>query len=1135
MPVTPGKKFCRSCGGALTTEASGRFTGPESYTPGHLAERILISRAALEGERKQVTVLFADLKGSMALLADRDPEDARKILDPVLELMMEAVHHYEGTVNQVMGDGIMALFGAPLALEDHAVRACYSALRMQDTVKRYAETVRRQEGILPQIRVGLNSGQVVVRSIGNDLHMDYTAVGQTTHLAARMEQAAAPGSILLTADTLRFAEGYVTVKSLGPVTVKGLDHVVEAYELTGASAARTRLHAAVGRGLTRFVGRDADMEVLRRAMEQAVNGYGQIVAVVGEAGVGKSRLFYEFTHSDRVEKWLTLESHSASYSKATSYLHVIDLLKSYFKIHERDADREIREKVTGKLLTLNRVLEGALPAFLTLMGVRDADRDWQALEPPERRRRTLDAIKRLLLHESQAQPLVLVFEDLHWADSESQAVLDTLVDSLPSARVLLLVNYRPEYQHGWGNRTYYRQLRIDPLPVESAEVMLASLLGSEQALAPLKRMLIERTEGNPFFIEEIVRALVETQTLVGEPAGYRPGRTFASFEVPAKVQAILAARIDRLSPEDKRLLQTAAVVGKDVPFSLLQAVAEVPEPELRARLSRLQAAEFLYEASLFPDLAYTFKHVLTHDVAYNSLLVGRRKELHRVIAQAIEAIHANRPTEHHEMLAHHFLHAEEWTKALEYLLKAAEKAARAFANHEAIILYEQALDAGAHLGNELEAQVELAIRRAKSDIYFALSRFAESRAESECVLRLGRQADDRVTEGAALARMGITSAFSDEFDQALEYARQALEVAGETGHTPTLADGHYINGLVLSARGQLDRAWQELSDMLTITQAAGDVPHESLALGLSGFLKNFQGEYTTGARLLADSVHKARDLDLGMPLLDSLFMYGVTLTGKGDYDQALAVLDEGLMLSEKLGDELWRQRLLNSLGWLHLELGDVERGIELNRHAIEKASQRGDHEPLANAEVNLGDGFLAKGELALAQDIFDRVQRLLDEPATSEWGRWRYSTRLYASLSDLFLARGDDAKAENWADRCLEISRRTNARKNLVKGWRAKGEIAVARRRWDEAETMLRQSLLIAEEIGNPIQLWKTHASLGRLWRERRRYAEARVAYQAASEVIDGVKTRLQNPRLRASLDAAPSLREIYDLAHRPD
>ena len=640
--LSPTAKFCPECaqptGLSAAPPPAQRFASPEAYTPKHLAEKILTSKSALEGERKQVTVLFADLKGSMELLADRDPEEARKLLDPVLERMMEAVHRYEGTVNQVMGDGIMALFGAPLAHEDHAVRACYAALRMQESLKRYADDTRRSHGVEVQIRVGLNSGEVVVRSIGSDLRMDYTAVGQTTHLAARMEQLALPGTVRLTGETVRLAEGYVEVRSLGPIPVKGLPDPIEIFELTGAGTARTRLQAAALRGLTRFVGRDAEVEHLRRVLGQAGAGRGQVVAIVGEAGVGKSRLTYEFTHSHRVQDWLILEASSVSYGKATSYLPVIDLLKGYFKIGDRDDHREMRAKVLGRVLGLDRALEPLLPPLLALLDVPVEDPAWQNLDPPQRRQRTLDAVKRLLLRESQVQPLLVVFEDLHWIDGETQALLDSLVESLGSARLLLLVNYRPEYEHRWGSKTAYSQLRLDSLPAESAAELLAALLGPDPGLAPLTQMLVKR--GNPFFLEETVRTLVETGALAGERGAYRLTRPVEALQVPATVQTILAARIDRLPPEEKRLLQAASVIGKDVPFALLAAIAEQPEEALRRGLAHLQEAEFLYETRLFPDLEYTFKHALTHEVAYGSLLQERRRALHARIVEALERLHA---------------------------------------------------------------------------------------------------------------------------------------------------------------------------------------------------------------------------------------------------------------------------------------------------------------------------------------------------------------------------------------------------------------------------------------------------------------------------------------------------------------
>ncbi|MGH2669384.1 MAG: ATP-binding protein, partial [bacterium] len=412
---------------------------------------------------------------------------------------------------------------------------------------------------------------MVVRAIGSDLGMDYTAVGQTTHLAARMEQLARPGATLLTADTLRLAEEYVAVKPLGPVPVKGLEAPVEVYELTGAGPRRSRLHAAAGRGFTRFVGRDCELDQLLEALRRTAVGHGQVATIVGEPGVGKSRLVWEMTHSHRAHGWLIMQTSSVSYGRATPYLPLIDLLESHFRVDARDDHRTIREKVTGKLLALDHALEPSLPAFLALLDVPLDDTLWQALDPPQRRQRTLDALKHLLLRESQVQPLLVVFEDLHWIDNETQALLDGLVESLPTARLLLLATYRPEYEHRWGGKTYYTQLRLDPLPSESARELLDALLGSDPSVQRLKPLLIERTEGNPFFLEDSVRTLVETQELSGERGAYRLAKPVEGIQVPATVQAVLAARIDRLPPEEKRLLQTAAVIGKDVPYALLQA------------------------------------------------------------------------------------------------------------------------------------------------------------------------------------------------------------------------------------------------------------------------------------------------------------------------------------------------------------------------------------------------------------------------------------------------------------------------------------------------------------------------------------------------------------------------------------
>jgi class 3 adenylate cyclase/tetratricopeptide (TPR) repeat protein len=1046
QPVTAGKKFCRSCGAPLTQASADRFPSPEVYTPKHLAEKILTSKAALEGERKQVTVLFADLKGSMELLADRDPEEARKLLDPVLERMMEAVHHYEGTVNQVMGDGIMALFGAPLAHEDHAVRACYAALRMQGSVKKYAEEVRRSHAAVVKIRVGLNSGEVVVRAIGSDLHMDYTAVGQTTHLAARMEQIADPGAIVITPETLALAEGYVEVKSLGPVPVKGLAAPVEVYEVTGAGPARTRLQAAARRGLTRFVGRDAEVEQLRRAQQLADDGRGQVAAIVGEAGVGKSRLVYELTHSHRLQGWLVLESASVSYGKATSYLPVIDLLKGYFKIQDRDDLREIREKVTGKLLTLDEALKPTLPALLALLDVLIDDPAWQTLDPGQRRQRTLDAVRLLLLREAREQPLLLIFEDLHWIDSETQALLDGLVESLGSARLLLLVNYRPEYQHGWGSKTYYYgQMRLDALPPESAGELLEALLGDDPGLAPLKQLLVKR--GNPFFLEETVRTLLETKALAGERGRYRLTQPVQAIQVPPTVQVMLAARIDRLLPEDKHLLQIASVVGKDVPLALLQAIAELPDETLRGGLDHLQAAEFLYETRLFPDLEYTFKHALTHEVAYGSLLHDRRRQLHAAIVEAMEHHYAGRLSEQAERLAHHAVRGEAWEKAVTHLWQAGRNARARSAYRQAVAFLEQAVETLTRLPDTAENAV-LGIDLICRDLSDPLVILAETQRLLEHLreaARLAEKVEDRARLANVLARTLAPLCADGQHDRAVEIGERALALAKEVGDARLnalagmeLSSVHFIRGDTRLAEALLTQALLALD---SLPAGTGD----------------------------PDSVWLRRRI------LENLVR---VLTATGRYQDAVWRGEEALRMAEDLGHSAPIAWTLGRLGRVYCGRGDVNRAIDLCTRSLALAREWGVHNVIQWSSASLGVAYTLDGRTTEA------VARLEEAVAAGE-STSSLDPYTLVSLGQAYLSAGRLEDASRCAREALDMCRQRTRREGEADALHLIGDLAARREppASEEAMAHYRQALALADELGMCPIVAHCHLGLGKLSR----------------------------------------------------
>ena len=1024
-------------------------------------------------------MLFADLKGSMELLADRDPEEARNVLDPVLQLMMDAVHRYEGTINQVMGDGIMALFGAPLAHEDHAVRACYAAIRMQESVKTYAEKARRTYAAVIKIRVGLNSGEVVVRAIGSDLRMDYTAVGQTTHLAARMEQLADPGAIVISPNTLALVEGYVEAKSLGLVPVKGLADLLEIYEVVCAGPARTRLQAATRRGLTRFVGRDDEINQLRRLQQLAGTGRGQVAAIIGEAGVGKSRLVYEFTHSHRVQNWLVLESSSVSYGKATSYLPVIDLLKNYFKIQDRDEHREIREKVTGKLFTLDESLKSTLFAFLALLDVPVDDAAWQTLDPAQRRLRTLDAVKRLFLREAKQQPLLLIFEDLHWIDSETQVLLDSLVDGLASSRILLLVDYRPEYQHRWSNRTYYSQMRLDTLPAESAVELLQALVGDDPSLEPLKHLLVRR--GNPFFLEESVRALVETKALVGDRGRYRLCRPVQNLQVPPTVQVILTSRIDRLPAEEKRLLQIASVIGKEIPVELLLVVAELPEDVLHQSLANLQIGEFIYETQLFPDLMYTFKHALTLEVAYKGLPLEARRGHHGRIASALESSSLGRFDERSEILSHHYQQAGNDDKALEYLLRAARRATNRFTSTEALGYCAAVIDCLNRLAKTDERDRQrVDVRLAESEMLWFRGRYEQALSG----LQEAQAIADRLYDDERLAQVHFRSGWllydQLELDRAFNHQQECLRRCQRLGCLQSMRRVYW--GLGNSCRVSSEDVGERRTKAIAYHEAGlrlaeGAETAEFYDVHNAQFLwliYLFQlGDWTTAMRYLERAEAMARRLPESLHLALMLGSKGFSGLLKEKSLADLALLRGSLVASEEAGSHIYRIISHYLLGQWQFISGEYQDALNHFEAALSVAGQTGRgnlFQPglllwLAESEVKLGLSDSALNQLRRYEDLIQRVGSL-------EGLAWFPSRGAVHRIRGLLLAKqGAFAAASAEFTQSLELLTAHRYRPDLARTQVAVGEYELERNRPLEAHHAFARAANSFREMGFTFEL----------------------------------------------------------------
>jgi class 3 adenylate cyclase/tetratricopeptide (TPR) repeat protein len=774
-----------------------------------------------------VTALFADIKGSTELEQDLDPEEARAIIDPALKLMIDAARRYDGYIVQSTGDGIFALFGAPVAHEDHPQRALYAALRMQEELKRYSARLREAGNLPIEARVGANTGEVVVRSISTGGgHTEYTPIGHTTNLASRMQALAPTGSIAVSEQTRKMVEGYFALKPLGPTRVKGVSEPVNVYEVTGLGPLRTRLQRSAGRGLSKFVGRDREMAAMEAAAERTKSGHGQLVAAMAEAGTGKSRLFYEFKVKNQ-SSWMVLETFSVSHGKASAFLPVLDLLHGYFKIIGDDDARARREKIGGKVLMLDRAQEDTLPYLFALLGIVEGDDPLAQMDAQVRKRRTLDAIKRILLRESLNQPLMVIFEDLHWIDEETQALLNLLADAIANAKILLLVNYRPEYSHQWNSKTIYTQLRLDPLGIESADEMLSALLGDGKDLVPLKRVIIERTEGNPFFMEETVQVLLDEGSLVRDGNITRLTRPLGDLKIPPTVQGILAARIDRLSAESKDLLQALAVIGREFSLSLIRAVVPKSDDELSRMLNGLQLGEFIYEQPAVGDIEYSFKHALTQEVAFGSVLNERRKELHRRTAAAIESLYADRLEDRYTELAHHYGRAGDAAKAVQYMGLAGQQALDRSAFSEALSLLTTGLELLKTLPQSpardaQELQLQLQLGGASTYVYGPASDQTEavySRAYELCVPK-GESIDLlRVLGGIRLmhATRGATR-------KSAVVAREALDIARRISDPIQLALFQYALAINLSTLGDLTQARQMLEESIELFHPLPDVP-----------------------------------------------------------------------------------------------------------------------------------------------------------------------------------------------------------------------------------------------------------------------------------------------------------------------
>jgi class 3 adenylate cyclase/tetratricopeptide (TPR) repeat protein len=986
-------KFCRKCRTLLGSDAVTKTSerDPRAYTPKHLAEKILTSRSALEGERKQVTVLFADVKGSMDLAEQVDPEEWHKIMDRFFAILSEGVHRFEGTINQYTGDGIMALFGAPIAHEDHAQRACYAALHLRDALRRYADELRIGKGISFAVRMGLNSGEVVVGKIGDDLRMDYTALGHTANLAARMEQIAEPGRIYLAEPTAQICQGFFALRDLGGHEVKGLRQAVGVFELEGVGRIRTRLDVSHARGFTKFVGRQSEMTALDAALERAIAGNAQVVGVVAEPGAGKSRLCYEFAERCRGREIPVYEAHGVAHGKAVPLLPILEFQRGYFGITEQDTPRAARDKIAGRMVLLDETLAEGLPLMFDFLGVPDPERPAPTLGPEARQRQLLDLIRRLARARSAREPAVYLFEDLHWFDQASEEFIENLVEIAPGNRTLMLLNFRPEYHAPWMRRSYYQQLPLLPLGPEAIRELFADLLGTESSLRRLSELIQERTGGNPFFIEEIVQSLVETGALVGTRGVYRLGKSGEDIGVPASVQSVLAARIDRLPERDKQVLQTASVIGQRFFEPILRRVAALGDGELPAAFHALTSAEFLYQEALYPEAEYAFKHPLTQQVAYSSQLAERRARVHAAVAQTIEDIDPGRLGERAALLAYHWEHAGDAREAAKWHRRAAEwvgtnNSAEALRHWGSV---RQLLDTLS------ETPQDLADRAAvRAQIMTHLARMGDPEEQASSLFQEGRALATRSGDPHVLSQVlngfGCVRLWAGAVVEALDPLLESTRRADETEDI----------GLRVAVRYGLCVAYY----------LAGRF-RECLATAEEG-LRLARGDLDLGADRLGFS-----------PSLGLSFWHGAALSLTGRPREGAAELDRVIEIA-RASQQLLPLYASHTWHVLRCEVtGEVAPALVHGREAVSYAERMGSQIARITAYLNLGIANVLNGAWHDALESLGTASTIGGERQLSvnEGG-------VLAVMAAAHLGLGDRAKALGLAEEAIAVCRRRGSR-----------------------------------------------------------------------------------------------------------
>ena len=1132
-------KFCLECGHRLGAVEAAPVAAPAvalpgedfharlaSYTPKHLAEKILTSRSAIEGERRQVTVLFTDVAGFTPLAEKLDPEDVHRIMNRCFEMITSEVHRFEGTINQYTGDGVMALFGAPIAHEDGPRRAAHAALGIQRALGDYGRELKAQGGPELKMRIGINTGPVVVGRIGDDLRMDYTAVGDTTNLAARMQQIAQPGSVVATDVTHKLISAFFETLDLGEVTVKG--HApVRAWEVLRPRQRRSRFDVSVERGLTPMVGRVHEVATLIERFGEVKAGRGQVVSISGDAGIGKSRLLLEFrrrlAEAGLAVTWL--EGQCISFGQSIPYLPLLDQLRENFGIEEFDGEPEIIAKIEHGMRRMGQI-DPYIPYVRYLLSVDPGDRAVVAMDAPARRRGVLEAMRALALRGASRRPIVFVFEDLHWIDASTEEYLNALMGSITGAPIMIVLTYRVGYTPPFGNRSFYTTLTLHTLSEAEALGMAGLVLGTDQIPAELKAALLDKAEGVPLFVEEVAKTLLDLGVLRRENGGLRMVKGMGEVSVPETIHGIIMARLDRLGEDGKRTVQLASVIGRQFLQRLLERIAGL-SGKLEGLLQELKALEIIYEQGLLPEPAYIFKHAVIQDVAYGSLLKERRRELHRAVGGAIEELYPDRLADHYQELAHHFVNGEDWPKAFEYLIRTGDRAKDAFANQTALDSYAKALEVASRVSPPPPPRRIMEIYQRRGQIWRLMSRPTDAVADLDRMLAMAREEGDRFAEAQALVDLSLAHwiFFSAEHAPLTKtYAEDALRIGREIGDEEVVAKSLSYLGLVKQVEGDLVGGDEKLGESLRISEARGFKDAIAQNLTWLGAHADWRGEFRKAIPLCRRAEETAQENHDGFSELIALAFRCLALIGLGEYEQGLATINDGLTKARDRESAWVIGRLTNSLGWLYQELGDFRRATDLNRESQEVGHRIKNQNVEVSAIINVGYDHFHRGEtdkaLAVFEDTLVRVEK-------SAFGahRWRWAMHLATYLAEALLALGRPEQALSQADKALDGARATGSLKYVGKAHLLKGRIALAGGDWTGGELGLREALDVARRIEYPNLVWPAAHGLAaalasRAERERAARSkgdEVQILAALAADTIRSIAERAPETALRES------------------